>query len=54
MQRGSRIQARRVPLCLSQDFFCQELERTFLACRGVGLTADSPAREHDLGCFAFQ
>lgn len=35
-------------------FFGQELVRTFLACRGVGLTADSPARERDLGCFAFQ
>lgn len=54
MQRGARIGARWVPLCLTQAFFCQELERTFLVCRGVGLTADSPARERDLGCFAFQ
>lgn len=54
MQQGSRIKARRVPPCLSQAFFCQELEQTFLACRDVGLTADSPARERDLGCFAFQ
>lgn len=54
MQRGSWIKARRLPPCLLQAFFCQELERTFLACRGVGLTADSPAWERDLGCFAFQ
>lgn len=49
---GSRLAGYR---CVFRKiFFCQELERTFLACRGVGLTADSPAREHDLGCFAFQ
>lgn len=57
MQRGSRIKARWVPPCLFASFFvffCQELVRNFLACRGVGLTADSPTRERDLGCFAFQ
>lgn len=35
-------------------FCCPELELTFLACRGVGLVAAFPARQHDLGCFASQ